>query len=349
MAYTLKKKLANKSNYGGKRSTSQIKYIVIHYTGNDGDTDENNGKYFANNIVKASAHYFVDDDSITQSVPDDHIAWSVGGNRYSNYKTTGGAKFYGKVTNANTLNIELCDDIKNGVVYPSAKTIANAIEFVKKKMKEYNIPAANVIRHFDVNGKGCPAYWSGNATKNKKWLTEFHNKLSVGSSGGSGSTGTSKPSAGKLEAYSGYITVIYGGSDGLSYHKTPDFNASSVAGTVKKGTVLTVTGRILVNGTYMYKTKAGWYITSSSKYVAYSKGLKGTGGTSASPYYKKYTGTSTQVDKVFKLIGVPDKFRGSWGKRKPVATKNGISNYKGTSMQNTKLVNLARQGKLKKA
>ena len=36
------------------------KYIVIHYTANDGDTAVNNGNYFKNNAVKASAHYFVD-------------------------------------------------------------------------------------------------------------------------------------------------------------------------------------------------------------------------------------------------------------------------------------------------
>ena len=40
MAYTLKTNIANKKNYGGKRNTSSIKYIVIHYTGNDGDSDE---------------------------------------------------------------------------------------------------------------------------------------------------------------------------------------------------------------------------------------------------------------------------------------------------------------------
>ena len=34
----IKEYIANKSNYGGKRSTSDIKYIVIHYTGNDGDS-----------------------------------------------------------------------------------------------------------------------------------------------------------------------------------------------------------------------------------------------------------------------------------------------------------------------
>lgn len=179
MAYTLKKNLANKSNYGAKRDTNNIKYIVIHYTGNNGDTDENNGKYFHNNIVKASAHYFVDDDSITQSVPDNYIAWAVGGNKYSTAAGLGGAKFYRKCTNANSLSIELCDDVKNGTVYPSAGTIANAVAFTKVMMKKYNIPASNVIRHADVNGKSCPAYWYGSATKDAKWKTEFHNKLTA--------------------------------------------------------------------------------------------------------------------------------------------------------------------------
>lgn len=179
MAYTFKTKTANENNYGGWRDTSTIKYIVIHYTANDGDTDENNGKYFANNIVKASAHYFVDDDSVTQSVPDNYIAWSVGGNKYSNCTKTGGGKYYKKVTNSNTLNIEICDDMKNGVIYPSVKTIENVLELTKKKMKEYNIPAKNVIRHFDVNGKSCPTYWCGTAEKDAKWKSEFWNKLST--------------------------------------------------------------------------------------------------------------------------------------------------------------------------
>ena len=90
MAYKLKKNLANRKNYGTSRSTRNIKYICIHYTGNDGDSDENNGKYFKNNIVKASTHYFVDDDSVTISVPDNYIAYAVGGSKYSNCASTGG-------------------------------------------------------------------------------------------------------------------------------------------------------------------------------------------------------------------------------------------------------------------
>ena len=174
---TIKVNLANKANYGNKRSTSNIRYIVIHYTGNDGDTDEGNGKYFANNVVKASAHYFVDSDSITQSVPDDYNAWAVGGNKYSSCARTGGGKYYGKCTNSNSLSIEICDDSKNGVVYPSEKTVQNALDLTKHLMKKYNVPASNVIRHFDVTGKTCPAYWCASADRNAKWLSEFWNKL----------------------------------------------------------------------------------------------------------------------------------------------------------------------------
>ena len=149
----IKIKTANRNNYGGKRNIADIKYIVIHYTANDGDTDEGNGNYFANNIVGASAHYFVDDDSITRSVPDDYIAWAVGG---SKYKYTKGGTFYGKCTNANSISIELCDTKKNGVYDFTEATIKNAADLVKLLMKKYNVPVERVIRHYDVTGKVCP-------------------------------------------------------------------------------------------------------------------------------------------------------------------------------------------------
>ena len=49
-------------NRGGTRPASAIQYIAFHYTGNDGDTDANNARYYRDNVVQASAHYFVDDD-----------------------------------------------------------------------------------------------------------------------------------------------------------------------------------------------------------------------------------------------------------------------------------------------
>ena len=177
MSYIFKKNYARVENYGSARVVSNIKYIVIHYTGNDGDSDESNAKYFHNNIVKASAHYFVDDNSVTQSVPDNYVAYSVGGSKYANCATTGGGKLYRKCTNANSISIELCDSVKNGTVYPTNATIENAIALTKVLMAKYKIPQKNVIRHFDVNGKSCPAYWCGTAQKDALWKTEFWNKL----------------------------------------------------------------------------------------------------------------------------------------------------------------------------
>lgn len=65
-------------------------------------------------------------------------------------------------------------------------------------------------------------------------------------------------------------------------------------------------------------------------------------------YYKQYKGDSAMIDTVFRVIGVPDKYIGNWKKRKPVAKANGIKAYIGTFNQNVKLINLARQGALRK-
>ena len=56
------------------------KYIVIHYTGNRTDSALANTNYFKSVNRGASAHYFVDDDPVTQSVPDNYAAYAVGGN-----------------------------------------------------------------------------------------------------------------------------------------------------------------------------------------------------------------------------------------------------------------------------
>lgn len=151
MGYIFKTNIANRANYGGRRNTANIKYLVYHYTSNDGDTDERNATYFHNNVVKASAHYFVDDDSVTQSVYDDFVAWSVGGKCQSNHHP-----LYNVCTNSNSISIEMCDTVKNGKVELTEATMANAIELGKVIMKKYNIPIDRVIRHYDVNGKACP-------------------------------------------------------------------------------------------------------------------------------------------------------------------------------------------------
>jgi cell wall-associated NlpC family hydrolase len=71
--------------------------------------------------------------------------------------------------------------------------------------------------------------------------------------------------------------------------------------------------------------------------------------TATKGYYPRYTGKTTyHIDTVFKAVDVPDKYIGSWSKRRPVAKANGIAAYVGTSAQNMKLIDLASNGKLKK-
>lgn len=65
-------------------------------------------------------------------------------------------------------------------------------------------------------------------------------------------------------------------------------------------------------------------------------------------YYAKYTGKSIFLDTILKAVGVPAQYRGSWRKRVPIAEINGITGYKGTSAQNSKIKSLAKQGKLRK-
>lgn len=172
----IRKYPANAGNVGGTRAASGIRYIVIHYTGNDGDTALNNAKYYASNVVKTSAHYFVDANEIVQSVDDLRVAWAVGGKKYPSCPQTGGGTMYGKCKNVNSISIELCDAKKDGVYAPDARAVEHALALTRELMKKYNIPASNVIRHFDVTGKLCPAYWS-NRENAGKWESEFHGKL----------------------------------------------------------------------------------------------------------------------------------------------------------------------------
>lgn len=163
----IKTNLAAASNHGGTRSTSLIKWIVIHYTSNDGDTDEANANYFKTGGRGASAHYFVDDNSVTRSVNDNVIAWSVGGTKYSDCGRTGGGKYYHIATNTNSISVEMCDCNRNGKADVTAKTLKNTYELVAMLMHKYGIDINHVIRHFDVTGKYCPEYYMNSS----KWKT----------------------------------------------------------------------------------------------------------------------------------------------------------------------------------
>lgn len=179
MAYPYIK--AKSLSYGGSRNKKDVKYIVIHYTGNNNDTAKNNATYFhRGNQRYAGAHFFVDQfGSVYQSIPMSLIAWSVG-----DYVTTsnGAGSYHGKCRNANSVSIELCDCASKNPSQKMIKAVIKLIAYIRK-----NCPnAKTVIRHWDVSGKSCPGRMTGTtAVGRKRWenfLAAIGEKLKTSSS-----------------------------------------------------------------------------------------------------------------------------------------------------------------------
>lgn len=157
----INKYIAN-ANYT-QSNNRQIKWLVIHYTANNGDTAWGNCNYFHDKDRQASAHYFVDEKSIWQCVEDKNIAWHCGTKTPLN-----------ECRNANSIGIEMCSrKDANGVYYFKEETVNNTIWLAKELMKKYNIDINHVCRHYDVSGKVCPEPYVRNQ---QSWI-EFKNRL----------------------------------------------------------------------------------------------------------------------------------------------------------------------------
>lgn len=160
----IKQILCNPKNYRSYRK-DRIKYLVIHYTAGIGDTAEGNGKYFATHDTNdTSAHYFVDENSIVQSVPDEACAFHCGAKSYK----------HPECRNDNSIGIEMCSDKDaRGNYIITEATVNNAIKLTKHLMEKYNIDTNHILRHYDVTGKLCPEPW---VRDESKWIA-FKNKL----------------------------------------------------------------------------------------------------------------------------------------------------------------------------
>ena len=159
-----------------------IEYIALHYTAgttSKAGTALGVAKWFAsggNPSNPASSDFIVDDRDVVQYNNDieNRYAWCVGGAKYSP-TTSLGASLYGKATNKNTINIEICSNKVNKKSLLASDTdwyftdaeLDNTRELVKYLMKKYNIPIERVLMHHTVTGKLCPAMWTHNETELK--------------------------------------------------------------------------------------------------------------------------------------------------------------------------------------
>lgn len=169
MGYKIINKVSSKyvPQWGNKHQ-----YIAIHYLGVDGQNYE-----LAPDGT--GAHYTIYwDGTIYQRCSHDAIVWAVG---------TAGTytQKHPQARNNNTISIELCchcDGNKSSAEDPywyfTEETQQAAVWLVQKLMKELGIPIGNVLRHYDIVNKVCPAPYVRNNQYKTSWTwNEFLRKL----------------------------------------------------------------------------------------------------------------------------------------------------------------------------
>ena len=260
------------SNYNDN-SGRNVDYVVMHYTGNTKDIAKNNATYFSGANRSASAHLFVDDSEIYQSVELRDVAWHCG---------TSGTYYHSSCRNANSIGIEMCCTAGNYKV--SETTKKNAAYLCAYICKMLGISASNVdtyvLRHYDVTHKQCPAQMAGSG--NVEW-TEFKNMVKNILNGSNTTTSSSTSTPTTKEVY-GIVT-----GNNVNVRKTPS-TSGQVLTTVNKGTRVRI-----------WNEENGWYMIDNDKWISTTYVTKES-STSAS--VTTTTSTTTTTQKTTEVYGV---------------------------------------------
>lgn len=143
MTYTLLQKLAPINSNGARPGIklTKIDGVTIHMTDNWGNGADAiaHANYLKNggSTELASWHYCVDDTNITQSIPDNEVAYHCG-----NY-----------IGNHNTISIEICLNPESDLT----KACDNAAALAAFLLCKYKLFIDNLYRHYDWSGKWCPS------------------------------------------------------------------------------------------------------------------------------------------------------------------------------------------------
>lgn len=155
----IKKKLIQ---YNFTADVNRPVYIVVHDTGNTsvGANAEMHYRYFNGGDRQASAHFFVDDKEIIQTVEIKDKSWHCG---------DGGGRF--GIANHNSIGIEIC--INSDGNYQQA--LSNTVDLIVWLMLQYNIRIDKVCTHYMASHKNCP----GTMNKDGRWTawTEFKKRV----------------------------------------------------------------------------------------------------------------------------------------------------------------------------
>ena len=156
-----------------KRLKSQIKFVIIHYTGMQSEIESI--KRLKNSKSKVSCHYLINrKGEVTQMIKDKHIAWHAGKSRWKKLINL----------NNNSLGIELVNKGHQfGYQNFSQKQIISLINLCKNLKKKYYIKNENFLGHSDIaplrkTDPGEKFPWKKLSTYNLgKWYKENKGKF----------------------------------------------------------------------------------------------------------------------------------------------------------------------------
>lgn len=249
----------NADNFNTKANRT-VSYIVMHYTGNKKDTALANCKYFQGADRYASAHFFVDNTNIYQSVALKDIAWHCGGSAY----------YHSYCRNANAIGIEMCCTAGNYTI--SKTTLENAAHLCAHLCKRVGITAEQVdtyvLRHYDVTHKKCPAQMA-NSANDADWIS-FKNQVKKILGGATASKPVITPNTTSKVTFPNVPFTVEVLVSDLNYRKTPSMSGV-VKGQTGKGSF---TISQVSNGWGLLKSGAGWIYLENPTYVKIGSTIK---------------------------------------------------------------------------
>jgi N-acetylmuramoyl-L-alanine amidase len=146
------------------KKLSDIKALVIHWTGNAGSTAKQNRDYFESlkgqslncaSARYASAHFIVGvSGEVVQCIPSEEMAYHVGAKTY----TPEALGRLGHYPNNCAIGIELCHPESDGRF--AIETLNSATELCGLLCVQAGLnPLHDIWRHYDITGKDCPMWF----------------------------------------------------------------------------------------------------------------------------------------------------------------------------------------------
>lgn len=195
-----------------------VKKCVLHYTANPGAGADNHRRYFSNAQVYASAHIFVDKAEAICIIPLNEVAYHANDIQQ---RDSAGNPYRGVAAlkpNANFLSIgvEMCLE-KDGSFH--SDTVERTEDVFVELCNKFGLdPIDDIVRHYDITHKNCPAPWVSNSQK----FVDFKNRVKAKMSGKSVSKASpTKPTTSSPSSSSAVSGSLKSKVDGLRFYSKP--------------------------------------------------------------------------------------------------------------------------------